>query len=132
MDEAGVWITPLALLPGVALLVMSTAIRFGQVHEEMHRHLSSDHGDRHDEPSHLVSRATLFRNALVALYISIAILAAAGLVGGVARLWMANAEAPVLILTAAAVGCLAYAAITLIRESTLLMRVIEAHGKELS
>jgi len=74
-------------------------------------------------------RAGMFRNALVALYASVAILAVASLVGGMAALWMAQAAVPVVALTAAAVGCLAYAAVTLIRESTLLMRVIEGHGR---
>ncbi|MEM6990833.1 MAG: DUF2721 domain-containing protein [Myxococcota bacterium] len=131
MEHAGVWITPLALLPGVALLVMSTAIRFGQVHNELHLHLSAEAGAHHDPPDDLLQRAAMFRNALVALYASIALLAIAGLVGGMATLWMARAVAPVLALTSGAVACLAYAAVTLIRESSLLMRVIEAHGNEI-
>ncbi len=128
MEDAGLWITPLALLPGVGLLVMSTAIRFGQLHEEIHRHLAAEPGEHHDPPQHLLDRAAMFRNSLVALYASIAILAVAGLVGGMATLWMESAAIPVLTLTAVAVACLAYAAITLIRESALLMRVIEGHG----
>ncbi len=30
------WLTPLVLLPGVALLVLSTSARYGQIHQEFH------------------------------------------------------------------------------------------------
>lgn len=123
MGEASYWITPLALLPGVALLVMSTAIRFGQLHEEMHRRQSHPHGSG----DHLFRRARLLRNALVALYGSAGLLAIAGLVGGVAELWMERAAAPVLSIAALAVACVAYAAVTLIRESILLGEIITEH-----
>jgi len=131
MESASLWITPLVLMPGVGLLVMSTAIRFGQVHEEMHRHAASgSHGAGHAES--LLVRATMLRNALVALYSAVALLAVAGLVGGLGQIWMAESATPVLVLTAAGVSCLAYAAVTLIRESIRLVQVIEAHRDELA
>ncbi|MGB5364820.1 MAG: hypothetical protein WBN14_01035 [Polyangiales bacterium] len=37
MDAELLWVAPLLLLPGVGLLVMSTAARFGQIHEEIER-----------------------------------------------------------------------------------------------
>lgn len=126
MEGATYWITPLALLPGVALLVMSTAIRFGQLHEELHRRVHDDvHG--HGSAGHLFVRARLLRNALVSLYASAALLALSGMVGGIAELWMEHAAAVVLSLAALAVGCLAYASVTLIRESLRLSQVIEDH-----
>ena len=130
MEIASLWITPLVLMPGVGLLVMSTAMRFGQVHEELHRHASHE-GDR-DDGQALVARATMLRNALVSLYGAVALLAVAGLVGGLGQIWMTEAATPVLILTAAAVASVVYAAVTLIRESVLLVRVIEAHRRELA
>lgn len=130
MDGATYWITPLALLPGVALLVMSTAIRFGQLHEELHRRVhDSDHAL--GAAGHLFVRARLLRNALVSLYASAALLALSGMVGGVAEIWMEHAAAVVLGVTALAVACVAYASITLIRESLQLSQVIEDHRASL-
>ncbi len=126
MDGATYWITPLALLPGVALLVMSTAIRFGQLHEELHRRESGG-SSIHRSSEHLLRRARMFRNALVALYSSAALLAVSGMIGGLAEIWMEHAVAPVLVISALAVGCLTYASVTLIRESILLLDVIEEH-----
>ncbi len=131
MEDASTWITPLALLPGVALLVMSTAMRFGQLHEELHRR-EGDTMHVHGDSEHLFRRARMLRNALVALYASSAFLAVSGLLGGMATLTHAAAMAPVLGLSALAVGCLAFAAVTLIRESLLLMNVIEEHRHALS
>lgn len=131
MEEAGLWITPLALLPGVGLLVMSTAARFGQLHSEVHHHLEHDtsHGML---PGRLMERATLLRNALVSLYLAVALLALASLAGGVALLWMSNVVFPVVTLTSISVLCVAYAAYTLIRESRMLLDIIHAHAGEIT
>ena len=37
MNAESLWISPLLLLPGVALLVLSAANRFGQLHDEFRR-----------------------------------------------------------------------------------------------
>ena len=129
MHEASTWITPLALLPGVGLLVMSTGLRFGQLHEEIHRRerdVDDMRGHLHGI-DHLIRRALLFRNALIALYTSAVLLAVSGLIGGVASLSMTSAASVVIGMSAVAVACLAYAAVTLIRESLLLTQVIEEH-----
>ncbi|MEM6293258.1 MAG: DUF2721 domain-containing protein [Myxococcota bacterium] len=131
MEDASYWITPLALLPGVALLVMSTAMRFGQLHDELHRR-EGGAGHAHGNAEHLFRRARMLRNALVSLYASAALLAISGLLGGMATLTHAAAMVPVLGLSALAVGCLAFAAVTLIRESLLLMNVIEEHRHALA
>ena len=34
MESNALWLTPLILLPGVALLIMSTSARYGQVHAD--------------------------------------------------------------------------------------------------
>ena len=62
---------------------------------------------------------------------AVALFAVAGLIGGLGQIWMARAATPVLVLTAAGVACVAYAAITLIRESIRLLAVIEGHRDEL-
>ncbi|MEM9460879.1 MAG: DUF2721 domain-containing protein [Myxococcota bacterium] len=126
MEGTNFWLTPLALLPGVGLLVMSTAARFGQLHAELHHHL--EHGDAPGPGvEHLLRRATRFRNALVSLYLSVAALAVASLAGGIAALWSLSVTVPVVVLTAVAVLAVAYAAYELIQESRMLLELICAH-----
>ena len=128
MDDAGLWLTPLALLPGVALLVMSTAARFGQLHAELHHHL--DHGRGKGLPGRLFDRAVLLRNALVSLYVAVGCLSLASLVGGVAALWMDDVLVPVVALTALSVLCVACASVLLIRESRMLLEIIRDHARD--
>lgn len=111
------------MLPGVALLVLSTSIRFGQVHEEIHRFEGR-------VPEHLILRATLFRNALVSLYAGVCCFAVASLVGGVGAVLDFEPSGAVLGLTGAGVAALAYAALTLVRESTRLLEVIRSHAHD--
>ena len=88
MLQTELWLTPLILLPGVALLIASTSSRFGQIHAEFH-HLI-DHPDAHAMivARHLVERSALFRNALLALYLSVGLLALGSFAGGVVNLWL--------------------------------------------
>ena len=55
---------PLLLKPGVGLLILSTSARFGQLHQELHRHLAEGNSPA---VNHLRSRARLLHNALVSL-----------------------------------------------------------------
>lgn len=36
MIDSSTWITPLLLMPGVALLILSTAVRYNRLHDEVH------------------------------------------------------------------------------------------------
>ena len=87
MFSTEIWLTPLILLPGVALLIMSTSARFGQLDDKFHR-LLRDH-DEHARRlcRQLVRRAGLFRNALLGLYLSVGLFALASLLGAVVNLW---------------------------------------------
>jgi len=110
---------------------MSTGARFGQLHAELHH--QRDHGSGSGVvPGRLVERALLLRNALVSLYVAIAMLALASLVGGVVVLWLGRAAVPVLVLTSASVLCVAYAAYLLIRESRMLLEIICFHERDAS
>lgn len=124
------WVTPLLLLPGVGLLVMSTQARYGQLHEEMHRLLEHGHHDRHLGRD-LLRRGRLFRNALVCLYIACALYSLGALLGAVADKTLAMAELAAFPLTV--VGCtfLVTASFILIREATLSLQILEYHDKEL-
>jgi len=70
MFSPEIWLTPLLLLPGVALLTMSTTARFGEVQREFHHLL--DHPDNHGKilARCLIRKSVFYRNALVCLYAS--------------------------------------------------------------
>ena len=125
------WLTPLLILPGVGLLIMSTSVRYGRVHEEVH-HLLSHKG--HHMPTlsgHLYKRSRFFRNALVGLYISVMLFSLGGLLGGLMGIWDSNAFWIVAAFTGAGILCLLYASWELVRESILSLEVIEEHLKEI-
>ena len=131
MFETEIWLTPLILLPGVALLIMSTSARFGQIHVEFHHLL--DHPDAHAKimARHLVLRSRLFRNALISFYASVGIFALGSLVGGLVNFW--NPEGLWLVggLTLLGIGCIVYSAIMLVRESLICLQVITEHDKRI-
>lgn len=132
MDSAELWLTPLLLVPGVALLVMSTSGRFAQVHSEIHD--LANHKHEHDIEKlavNLDKRSVIFRNALVSLYLSVTFLAIASLIGGIAVIWMGNILYIVVGLSCLGILCLVFAAIELIRESMLTLEVIKQHCKEI-
>ncbi len=121
------WLTPLILLPGVALLIGSTAQRFGQLHQEFHHLL--DHHDAHAKilSRHLVLRSRLHRNALLSLYLSVAVFSLSSLAGGVmarmAQEWVFVTG----VLTLTGIGFLSFASAALIRDTMICMGVISEH-----
>ena len=87
MDNIEFWLTPLLILPGVGLLIMSTSARYAQIHTEVH-HLLHEPGERGAAlAKQLYRRSKLFRNALVSLYLSVSLFVMAGLIGGFVALW---------------------------------------------
>ncbi|MEO0599897.1 MAG: DUF2721 domain-containing protein [Myxococcota bacterium] len=113
------WATPLLVLPGVGLMVMSTSARFARLHDELHHHIHRmGCDDRTVE--RLLLRGRLFRNALLSLYAAVAMLALAGLAGG-----MEMPESVSTSLLATGVTLLVVASGLLMRETTLSLEVIE-------
>ena len=121
------WILPLVLLPGVALLIMSTSVRYGQIHSELHHILESQEAVSTMFHDHLLRRATFFRNALVALYVSVAVFAIGSISGAIAELLQGPGNWLVIIFTCIGILCLIGAAVELIRESILSLQVIDHH-----
>lgn len=114
------WVTPLLVLPGVGLLVMSTSMRFARLHDELHHRIEQMDCDARTL-DRLLLRARLFRNALLALYGAVALLAMAGLAGGVeAPTWASST------LLVAGVVSLVVASLLLMRETTISLDVIES------
>jgi hypothetical protein len=128
MEGSELWLTPLILLPGVALLILSTSLRYGRIHDEFHD-LEEHHAHRNDElVKQLMRRARMFRNALVSLYVSAALLSLAGLLGGLAAYWRGGAGQASAGLTLVAIAAVVYAAVELVRECTLSLGVLRDHA----
>jgi hypothetical protein len=75
------WLTPLLFISAPALMIISTATRYAQIHGEVHFLQDHDHSGSCRETcgAVLLKRAVYFRNALVALYSAIGIFATASL-----------------------------------------------------
>ena len=130
MDAGLLWVTPLLLLPGVGLLVMSTAARFGQIHEEIHHVLMHPELGR-PMADHLWRRCRLFRDALVSLYVAVALFAVASLAGGVAEAVGGDGTWVTLGMTCVGILSILLGVVELIRESRLLLDVFEGHLEEI-
>lgn len=124
MFSTELWLTPLILLPGVALLIVSTSARFGQLHTEVHRLL--DHPDAHARilSLHLLKRSALFRDALVSLYASVGLFGLGSLLGGVVNLWRPESLWVVGGATMIGIGCVVYASVQLLREAMICLKVV--------
>ena len=127
MNATEFWLTPLILLPGVALLIGSTSARFFQVHTEFHHLL--DHPDAHARilSRNLLQRSRLFRDALASLYVSVGLFSLGSLLGGVVNLWRPSSLWFVGGLIIFGIGCVVYASFQLVRESLLCLKVIQEH-----
>ncbi|QDV51367.1 DUF2721 domain-containing protein [Gimesia fumaroli] len=127
MSSTEFWLTPLILLPGVALLIVSTSARFGQIHTEFHHLL--DHPDAHAQilSRNLQQRSRLFRDALASLYVSVGLFSLGSLLGGVVNLWRPQSLWFVGGLTIVGIACVVFASLQLFRESLLSLNVIDEH-----
>jgi len=132
MDSAELWLTPLLLVPGVALLVMSTSNRFAQVHSEIHN-LANRKREKYIEKlsKNLDKRSVIFNNALISLYLSVTFLSLAGLIGGIAVIWMGNMFYIVVGLSSLGILCLVFYSLQLIRESMLTLEVIKRNCRQI-
>lgn len=106
MEQApGLWVAPLLIMPGMALLVLSTSARYNQL---------LLHVAIHPQQSGLKRQLPLLRYALIVLYAGIAVDAFAALLGG---LFAFNAEFSRLlisVLSCIGVACLSFAVVCLI------------------
>ena len=131
MTETALWVTPLLLLPGVGLLIVSTAARYGEAHAEVH-HLLAEAGEQARLcADHLLRRSLRFRNALLGLYCSVGLLAAASLLGGLVPTPSGLSTSAVGGLCLLGVASLLFAALELTREALISLDVIRSHVGEL-
>lgn len=127
MENASFWLTPLLLLPGVALLILSTSTRYGRLHDEFH------HLEQQQRPAaaavteNLFFRARYFRNALISLYSSVTLLSLAGLIGGFTVLWSNISYWLVVLMTCLSILGVIYASWQLILESRCSLAIVKMH-----
>jgi hypothetical protein len=124
MIPTELWLTPLILLPGVALLIMSTSARFWQIHEEFHRFLEQPDDHAKIVSRQLLRRGRLFRNALLCLYTSVGLFSIGSLLGGFINLWLPKLLWLVGGITLIGISALVFASVQLIGESLVCMNVI--------
>ena len=115
-------LTPLLILPGVALLIMSTSVRYTRVHDELHHVF--DHAITGVSVDSLVRRARLLRNALVLCYMCVFTLTLAGLLNVL--------EVGSFSLMAAGVTMLLGASGTLCLEALASFRIFEEEAAHFS
>ena len=132
MDVIGIWLSPLLLLPGAGLLIMSSSQRFNRLHDEIHHLMENESNKSNRAVKHLMKRAHYFRNALVLLYSSIAIFAIAGLLGGITS-GLGDVSFYITVgLTILGILFLAAASIILIKESSLSLEIMKIHLDEIN
>jgi len=112
---------------------MSTAARYNMLHSEMHRFESAEAPNTREVLSILVTRARLFRDALVALYTSAGLLAMAPIAGRLVKAVASESAGvdTVTGFTAIAILCLSVACVQLVRESIRSLHIIEEHERHL-
>lgn len=83
MNGFDLWLAPLLLLPGIGLLLMSTAARFGQLQGQIIQLTNDETLATIELAQSLRLRGHLFRVALLMLYISTAAFVLASTVNGI-------------------------------------------------
>lgn len=130
-QELGVFLTPLFLLPGVGLLVMSTSARYGQLHAELHHLEAHEVPDRLQRCRRLLRRGLLFRRALLGLYLAVSILTLTSLIGGVLSVLGFSASGVILVLTCVGIFAVVFATLQLVIESRLSAEVLLDHARDI-
>ena len=129
MDDISLWVSPVVLVSGVGLLILSTSARYGQIHAELRELMHDTHDGTLEGDSvevlygHLHTRTRLLLSALFGLYLSVGFLITGSLVGALNAIWSFS-HAPVIVLTCAGILGVVYAALQLIRESRMFLRTV--------
>lgn len=131
MENADIWLTPLLLLPGVGLLIMSTAARYGQLQATIQQLTSGENDTQPGTIELLIQRARFFRNALSGLYTSVGLFTLASFLHGITKLALLRlGMAIVVILSFVGMISLIFASYELLRESLLSMHIIQHYQKD--
>jgi hypothetical protein len=129
MEDVSLWVSPVVLVSGVGLLILSTSARYGQLHAEL-RELIRDARDSATLDgsagvlfNNLRLRTRLLLSALFGLYLSVGLLITGSLVGSLNAIWSFS-TVPVIVLTCAGILGVLYSAVQLIRESRIFLHTV--------
>ena len=121
---------PLTYIPGVALLIMSTSQRYTDVNSMIHEFSKEECRIKTERVTQELRRAHLFRNSLLALYLSVAFFSLGSLVAFLVNSWGITTSTVVLeIATVIGVACIVFAVSKLAAESILTLDIIKRHAK---
>lgn len=121
---------PLTYIPGVALLIMSTSQRFINVNNAIHGFSDEECRIQTERVKQELRRAHLFRNSLLALYLSVAFFSLGSLVAFLVNTWGITTSTTVLeIATVIGVFCIVSSVSMLAMESILSLDIIKRHAK---
>lgn len=121
---------PLTYIPGVGLLIMSTSQRYSYVNSTIHEFSADECRIQTDRVKQELRRAHLFRNSLLALYLSVAFFSLGSLVAFLVNAWGITTSTAVLeIATVLGVFCIVFAVSMLAAESILSLDIIKHHAR---
>ena len=121
---------PLTYIPGVALLIMSTSQRYTNVNSILHEFSDEECRIKTDRVKQELRRAHLFRNSLLALYLSVAFFSLGSLVAFLVNRWgIATSTSALEIATVIGVVCILFAVSKLAAESILTLDILKRHAK---
>jgi len=121
---------PLTYIPGVALLIMSTSQRYTNVNGIIHKFSNEECRIKTDRVKQELRRAHLFRNSLLALYLSVAFFSLGSLVAFLVNRWgIATSTSILEIATVIGVVCILFAMSKLAAESILTLDILKRHAK---
>lgn len=121
---------PLTYIPGVALLLVSTTQRYTAVNNTIHEFSEEECRVKTQRVKQELRRAHLFRNSLLALYLSVVFFSLGSLVAFLVNSWGITTSTKVLeIGTVIGVVCIVFAVAKLAAESILSLDIIKRHAK---
>ena len=130
MQNADIWLTPLIILPGVGLLILSTAARAGQLHGLLRQLRNDKQKPPPQVIEHLFIRATRFRNALTCFYVSAGLFGLTTFLHGLLEhLHVPHSLWSVLMFSFLGLLTLIWGTFELFRESLLSLEIIDEYRK---
>jgi|GEM_PF-1998757 len=129
MQELAPVITPIAILPGVGLLILSTSHRFLAVTQDLQRFTPKECGQMVTRVNGELRRAWLLKNALSALHVSVIFFSFAALLGALMGYWPGPVRIATSIMLALGVAGVCYAAVQLFREGLVSLEIVTEHAR---
>jgi hypothetical protein len=122
---------PLTYIPGVALLLVSTTQRYSAVNSIIHEFSDEECMIQNERVKQELRRAHLFRNSLLALYLSVVFFSLGPLVAFLVNNWgLATSKTVLEIATILGVACIVVAVSKLAVESVLTFDILKRHAKQ--